>query len=186
MGERPRARGAGRASAARLAHDPTDELVRLSERHPLLHQPLGQVRRSQRRRAGRSRHRLRVERRRCQQASQRCKRAPDLVDSVKKRFFVLLQVPVICEREPLQRRQEPGQMADQTARFATCQFGNVCVLLLGEHRAAGRIGVVQVQEAELFGRPEHYFLAEAREVGAQERKVKERLGHEVTVRDCVQ
>ena len=65
------------------------------------------------------------------------------------------------------------------------QFGHVGVLLLREHRAAGGEGVVEDREPELLARPDHQFLAHAREMDTEEREVEEGLGHEVPVGDRV-
>ena len=58
-------------------------------------------------------------------------------------------------------------MADQPARLAPGELGDVGVLLLRQHRAARGVGVVEADEAELLGRPQHELLAEPREVHAR-------------------
>ena len=85
-----------------------------------------------------------------QQPAQGREGPADLVEGVEERLLVLLQVPVVGEREPLQGRQQAGQVADQPARLAPGQLGDVGVLLLGQHRAAGGVGVVEAEEAELL------------------------------------
>ena len=120
------------------------DLVRLAERHALPHQPLGDVG-GQREPLGRGRgHR-----------APRSKRSvatipaiagstrSEGVDRVEDRLLVLLQVPVVRERQALERGQQPGEVADQPAGLAAGQLGDVRVLLLRHDRRAGRVGVVE-------------------------------------------
>ncbi len=107
-------------------------------------------------------------------------------DRVDERLLVLLEVPVVGERQPLQGHQQPGQVPDEPTRLAPGQLGHVGVLLLGQHRAAGGVGVGERAEAELLGRPQHDLLPHPREVHAEQGDVEERLGHEVAVGDGVE
>ena len=70
-----------------------------------------------------------------------------LVQGVEEGLLVLLQVPVVGERQALQGGQQAGQVADQPAGPAPGQLGDVGVLLLGEHRAAGGVGVGQARRS---------------------------------------
>ena len=88
----------------------------------------------------------------------------ELFDGVEQRLLVLLQVAVVAERQPLQRRQHPREVADQPAGLAPGQLGDVGVLLLRQHRRSGGIGVVEPNEPELVGRPQDHLLAHARQV----------------------
>ena len=65
--------------------------------------------------------------------------------------------------------------------LAARELGDVGVLLLREHRRAGRVRVGKLDEPELLGRPEHDLLADAREVRLRERRDEQRLGDEVAV-----
>ena len=86
------------------------------------------------------------------------------VERVEERFLVLLKIPVVGQREALQGGQEPGQVADEPAGLAPDELGDVGVLLLRQHRAAGGVGVGQAQEAELLGGPQHDLLPQPGEV----------------------
>ena len=110
----------------------------------------------------------------------------DLVDGVEQRLLVLLEVAVVREGQPLERGQEAGEVADQPAGLAPGQLGHVGVLLLRQHRAAGRVGVGEPHEPELLARPQHDLLAHAAQVDAEQGEGEQRLGHEVAVADGVE
>jgi hypothetical protein len=109
-----------------------------------------------------------------------------LIDRVEERLLVLLEVAVVGEREPLQRDEQRRQVADEAARLAARQLGDVGVLLLGQHRRPGGVPVVETGEPELLAGPQHPLLAEARQVHAQKGEVEQRLGDEVTIADGVE
>ena len=90
---------------------------------------------------------LDVEARRRQQAGSAASASADLVDRVEQRLLVLLQVAVVGEREALQRGEQPGEVADEAARLAPGQLGDVGVLLLRQHRGAGGVGVVEAERS---------------------------------------
>ena len=108
------------------------------------------------------------------------------VERVEQRLLVFLEIAVVRERETLERREETGEMADQAARLAARELGDVGVLLLRQHRRTGGVRVGEPEEAELLGRPQHDLLAEPREVHLGERRDEQRLGDEVTVGDRVE
>ena len=110
----------------------------------------------------------------------------DLVDRVEQRLLVLLEVAVVGERQALQRRQQAGEVADEAARLAAGELGDVGVLLLRHHRRPRGVGVVEPGEAELLARPQHPLLAEAGEVDADQGEVEQRLGDEVAIADRVE
>ena len=87
-----------------------------------------------------------------------------LLDRVEQRLLVLLQVAVVGQRQPLERGQQPGEVADQPAGLAARELGDVRVLLLRHDRAAGGEGVVERDVAELGGRPEDDLLGDPGEV----------------------
>ena len=100
--------------------------------------------RTQRRRAARGRTRAR-------------RRAPSSAASAPRtsrrarehRRLVLLQVAVVRERQPLHRREQPGEPADRGARLAARELGDVGVQLLRHHRRPRRRVLGQPREAEL-------------------------------------
>ena len=77
-------------------------------------------------------------------------------------------------------------MADEAPGLPARQFGDVGVLLLGQHRAARGVGIVELEEPELLGRPQHDLLTQPRQVHAQEGQIEQGLGDEVTIADGVQ
>ena len=153
----------------------------LPERDASSHEPFGQVESGEHRVVGRLLHRLGVEDDRRHQALHGDERQADLVGGVEERLFVLLQVVVVGEREPLQSGQETRQVAHQPPRLAPGQLGDVRVLLLGEHGAPRRPGVVEAEEAELRCGVDDDLLPQPRQVHADEGDVEERLGDEVPV-----
>ena len=106
------------------------------------------------------------------------------VHGVEDRLLVLLQVPVVGQRQRLERGQQPGEVADQPAGLAPRQLGDVRVLLLRHDRGAGGVGVVQRGEAELLGRPEDHLLGDPGEVHPDHRGDEAELGDEVARRRC--
>ena len=72
---------------------------------------------------------------------------------VEDRLLVLLQIPVVGQRQALQRRQQPGVITDQPAGLAPGQLGDVRVLLLRHDRAAGRVGVGQAAHSRTPSSP---------------------------------
>ena len=157
--------------------------VGLAERRAANDEPLGEVGGRRRLAVGRGLHALGHERRRVDHPADRDERQRDLVDGVEQRLLVLLQVAVVGQRQALQRRQQAGEVADQAARLAAGELGDVGVLLLRHHRRPGGVGVVEAGEAELLARPQHPLLAEPGEVDADEGEVEQRLGDEVAVAD---
>ena len=127
------------------------------------------------------RHALEVEGRGLDHPRQRAEGERGLVDGVEQWLLVLLQVTVVRERQALQRREEAGDVTDRAAGLAACELGDVGVLLLRHHRAAGRMRVVEHREPELGRRPQHPLLAQPREMHAEEREVEQRLSDEVSV-----
>ena len=117
--------------------------MRDAERHALAHEPLGDV--------GREREALRRERleplgvegQRVDHARERRQQHLEGVDGVEHRLLVLLQVAVVGERQCLERRQQAGEVTDETTGLATGQLGDVGVLLLRHDARPGRVGVVQ-------------------------------------------
>ena len=110
----------------------------------------------------------------------------DLIERVEQGLLVLLQIPVVGQREALEGGQEAGQVADQAAGLAPGQLGDVGVLLLGQHRAPGGVGVVEGHEAELVGGPDHHLLPHPGQVDAGQGQAEQGLGHEVPVRHYVE
>jgi hypothetical protein len=108
-----------------VAHQRRHERMCLPERDTPVHEQLGEVGGGGVGRIGRPLHAVQVERQRPVEARHRRQRQRDLLDGVEQRLLVLLQVAVVAERQPLQRRQEPGEVTDQPPRLATGQLGDV-------------------------------------------------------------
>ena len=134
--------------------------MRVAERHALLHQVLGEVDRGRRGRVGGGAHALGHELGGFEQPRHRAEREPVLVERVEERLLVFLEIAVVRERQTLERGEEAGEVADEPARLAAGELGDVGVLLLGQHRRTGAVRVGQAQEPELLARPQHDLLAE--------------------------
>ena len=105
---------------------------------------------------------------------------------VEERLFVLLQILVVGEGQPLERRQEARKVAHRPPRLAPQQLGPVGVLLVGHHRRPRGHPVVQLQEAELRRRPEHPLLAPPAQVEHQHGAGVEEVCHKVPIRHRVE
>lgn len=53
------------------------------------------------------------------------------VDGIKNRFFVLLHIPVVGERQAFEEGEEGREISDEASAFASGEFGNVRIFLLG-------------------------------------------------------
>ena len=73
----------------------------------------------------------------------------------------------------------PVEVADQAARLAAGQLGDVGVLLLRHDARPGGVRVVERDEGELLGRPEDDLLGEPRDVDRGHRRDERELGGEV-------
>ena len=167
-------------------HQAADDRVGLPEGHPLLDEVLGQVGGRRGRRVGGRLHAVEVEAERGHQPAHRGEGQGDLVHGVEQRLLVLLEISVVGEGQALQRGQEAGEVTDQAAGLAAGQLGDVGVLLLREHRAAGGVGVGEAGEAELLGGPQDDLLADPAEVDADQGQREQGLRHEVAVGHRVQ
>ena len=156
---------AGEGSAHLLPHHG----VRITERQTSSDQPLGQVSRSGIGRCSLGRHGLGVERGGGDHAVEGEQRESDRVDGVEQRLLVLLHVLVVGERQSLEGGEETGEVTDESACLAPCEFGDIGVLLLGHHRRPGREPVVKGHESELRRCPQDPFLADTAQVHPEQR-----------------
>ena len=76
------------------------------------------------------------------------------VDRVEDGLLVLLQVAVVGERQPLERREQPGEIADEAPGLSAGELGDVRVLLLRHDARPRRVAVVEPDESELAGVPD--------------------------------
>ena len=72
-------------------------------------------------------------------------------DGVEDRLLVLLEVAVVAEREPLERREQAGEVADQPTGLAARELRDVGVLLLRHDRRPGRERVVRAARSRTPG-----------------------------------
>ncbi len=107
------------------------------------------------------------------------------VDGVEDRLLVLLEVTVVGQGQALERREQAGEVADQAAGLPARELRDVGVLLLRHDARPGRPRVVEPDEAELGGRPEHDLLGEPAQVDAGHGRHEGELGHEVAGRGAV-
>ena len=107
------------AARLALAHARTGDLVRDAEGHALAHEPLGDVGREREALRGasdssRSVSKVSV----LDHAGERRQQHLEGVDRVEHRLLVLLEVAVVGERQSLERRQQAGEVTDETTRLA--------------------------------------------------------------------
>ena len=176
VGARGHARGDG------LAH----HLVRVAKRHALAHQVVGEVGGGREAAARGLAQGGFIDGQRRHHVGEGVQRVAHRVDGVEQRLLVLLVVLVVCQRLRLHQHQQAHQVAGDASALAAHQLGYVRVLLLRHDRGAGAEAVGQVHEAELRRGPQHQFLAEAREVGHQQRGEGAELDREIAVGDRVE
>ena len=151
-----------------------------AERHPLAHQPLGDVGGQGESLRGHLGHAVQMEDGGVHHAGHGGQQQVQLVDLVEDRLLVLLQIPGVGQRQTLEGGHEPRQIADEAASLATGELGDVGVLLLRHDRRAGGERVVQGDVGELPGVPDDDLLAEPGEVDADLGTDEGELGHHVT------
>ena len=64
------------------------------------------------------------------------------IDGIEQALFVFLQIAIVGHRQALEQGQQRNQIADNTAGFATREFGDVRIFLLRHQGRAGRVRVV--------------------------------------------
>ena len=108
------------------------------------------------------------------------------IDRVEDALLVLLQILVVGKRQALDGRQHGHEVADDAARLAADELGDIRVLLLRHHRGARAVRIVELDEVELTAAPEDRLLREAREMDHENRGRREELHDVVAVADGVE
>ena len=167
-------------------HEAARDLMRLAEGHPLLDEPFRDV--GGQREAGRGQfgHPRRIEAQRGDHARESRQDELEGGDRVEDGLLVFLKVAVVRDRQPLEGREQAGQIADQAPRLAAGQLGDVGVLLLGHDARPGRVSVVERHESELAGVPEDDLLRQPRQIDADHRRDESEFRHDVTGRRAVE
>ena len=153
--------------------------MRDPKRNPAAYQPFGHVGGQGVTGRRQRRHPVDVEAQRRDQPGHRRQQHLELCDGVEHRLLVLLQIPVIGQGLGLQRRQQAREVADQPARLAPGQLGDVGVLFLRHDRTARRPGVVQGHVAEFRCAPKNDVFGEPGQVDRDHRQHERGLGGEV-------
>src|SRR5207248_8510986 len=113
-----------------VANRPCDLLVRVAERHTRAYQSLRGVGCEQQRIGRGAGEPLVVELEAVDEHGERAERAGDVTPSREDGRLVLLQVAVVCERQTLDGREQPGEPADRRSGLAARELGDVGVELL--------------------------------------------------------
>ena len=71
------------------------------------------------------------------------------VDRIEQRALVVLQILVVAARQPLERREQRREIAEQAAAGAARELERVGIPLLRHHARAGGERVAELHEAEL-------------------------------------
>ncbi|MNH98638.1 hypothetical protein D3C73_513810 [compost metagenome] len=106
--------------------------------------------------------------------------------SVEHALFVFLHIFVVCQRQGLEHRQQPDQVAVDTARLAPHQLRHIRVLLLRHNAAACAEGIIQLHEAELRAAPQHQFFTQPGQVSHHQCRVGQKFDDEIPVADRIQ
>ena len=133
-----------------------------------------------------SRHPIFVELRRADRAAQDRQAIVDRVERIEDRGLILLKVPVVGERKPLEHDQEVDEGADHPARLAPHQLGHVRILFLRHDRRAGGERVAHLHEGKLLTRPEHELFGDPRKVNRTDGERAHRLEEKVPAADRVE
>ena len=78
-----------------------------------------------------------------------------VVDAVKDRFLVFLQVAAVAKRSALHERVECGEVSEHAARLSADKFHGVRILLLRHHRRTAGECIVQGEVAKFARAPVH-------------------------------
>ncbi len=97
------------------------------------------------------------------------------------RRLVLLEVPLVCEWQPLEHAEDRDERADGAGGSAPDQLGRIRVPLVRHHRAAGRERVGEAHEPEARVRPPRQLLREAAQVDHGQGDRGQRLDHEIPI-----
>ena len=121
----------------------------------------------------------------CDEDGQCTQPEPDIAAHREHWPLVLLQIAVVCERQPFHRGEQAREPADCRARLAARELRHVRIELLGHHRRAGRRRLGQPHEVELTARPQHDLLADTREMDVEDGCRVEVVERKVAIRDRV-
>ena len=83
------------------------------------------------------------------------------VGGVEELFFVFLEVAVVGHGQAFQEGEEGHEIAVDAGGFATGEFGDVGVLLLGHEGGTGGVGIGDLDEIKFTAGPEDEVLGEA-------------------------
>ena len=185
-GRAPGGRRRGRRASCpprRLAHEAADDGVRLAERHAAGDQVLGEIGRAERRDVGGGL--MRSTSKVAARSSRRRAETGATVDGVEQQLLVLLQIPVVGERQALEGRRSPARWPIEPPALPRaarrCRGSSSAGASTSRWRRRRR-----GEEPELVVDHSTQLLAEAREVDAEQRDGEERLGDEVAVRRRVE
>ena len=167
------------AARLALADARTGDFVSDAEGDTLPDQPLGNIRGKREALGGKAFEALGVEGHGRDHSREGGQEDVEGVDRVEDRLLVLLQVPVVGQRQRLQGRQQAGEVADEAARLAPGQLGDIGILLLRHDARPGGVGIIESNETELLGRPEHDLLGDPGDVNSGHRADKGELRGEV-------
>ena len=155
--------------------------MRFSERHPLFHQVVGDIGRQGKTAQGCGLHPVGPKHELAEHGFEHAEHAFDGIDRIKQRFLVLLEVPIIGQRQALERGQQGEQVAVDPARLAPDDLGHVGVFLLRHHRTAGGKGVRQLDELKLAAGPQHQLLGKPTQVHADHGADRQKLDQKIPV-----
>ena len=177
--------GTPRSTACRTSA--ADERVRLTERRPLLDEVLGEVGRGVR--PGCRRPRSSALRRtrpwRCSPASAASDSA-QVSSASNNGSLSSCRSRLYASGRPLSVASRPVRSPISRPALPRGELGDVGVLLLRQHRRAGRVGVGEADEPELLRRPQHDLFADPRQMQLRHRRDEQRFGDEVAVGDRVE
>ncbi len=104
-----------------------------------------------------------------------------IVFSRKRQRLVFLQILVVPERQPLHRRQPPGEHTDGATGLAAYKLHRIRILFLRHQARTGGDFISQFKEPELFGREQNHIFRQAAQARHAHRAGVQERCHEVAV-----
>ena len=104
------------------------------------------------------------------------------INSVKRKFLILLHILIVCQRNSLHGSKNGCQSSINTSCFSSYQLSNIRVLLLRHNTASGTVCIINFHKTVLIGIPENNLLGKTAEMHHNRRKCRQQFNHIISVR----
>ena len=154
--------------------------MRMAERHSVLDEPFGDVGGEGETGRGFCFEAFLVEDHGADHAGERGKEHFQRVDLIEYGFLVFLKITRISGGQALQRGEQTGQIANETAGLASCEFRDIRVFLLRHDGRSSGISVVKAHEREFLGVPDDDFFRQPTDVDTCHGRNECEFGDQIT------